>query len=79
MEVSESLKRKVSVGASKLIARLSRFKFVFSIATSGYCAIHWLVTHNFSFYIISGALVFGAMAAMTAAWLSDWFAAPSST
>jgi hypothetical protein len=77
MDVSERLRRMGPVGASGLIARLGRFKFVFPLASSGYCAVHWLLAHSFSFYILSGALAFGAIAAVAVAWLSDRFSAPS--
>jgi hypothetical protein len=70
---------KGSETSGKLIARWSRVRFVFPLATSGYCAIHWLIAHNFSFYIMSGALVVGAVSAMAAAWLTDWFSPSSST
>ena len=46
-------------------------KTVFSLSSAGYCAIHWLVVHNFSSHVFLGALVFGAMAAVVVAWLSD--------
>jgi hypothetical protein len=78
MEVSELLRRMGPEGAGGLIARLGRFRFVFPLASSGYCAVHWLIAHSFSFYILSGALVFGAIAGVAVAWLSDWFSAPSS-
>ena len=79
MEVRALSARKGSVAVGGLIAGWSRIRLVFPLATSGYCAIHWLIAHNFSFYIMSGALVFGAVAAMAAAWLSDWFSPSSST
>jgi hypothetical protein len=82
MAVSELPRGKVSAGASRLIAKASRFRFVFTLSSSAYCAIHWLVTHSFSIYMFSGALLFGViatMAAMAAMWLSDWFSTPSST
>ena len=60
------------VNARRLIARLSRFKLVFPVASAGYCAIHWLAVHNFSSYVFGGALVFGAVAAMAVAWLSSF-------
>jgi hypothetical protein len=59
------------------IAKLSNLKTVFTLSSSGYCAIHWLVVHNFSIYVLSGALVFGAMVAMTVALLSSWFSSSS--
>jgi hypothetical protein len=79
MEVGGLLRQRAQVNARRLIAKLGRLKFVFPLASSGYCAIHWVVFHGFSIYVFSGALVFGAIAAITVAWLSDWFSSPSST
>jgi hypothetical protein len=70
VEVSELLRQRAVVNARKLIAKLSRFKVVFTLSSSGYCAIHWLAVHNFSTYVLSSALVFGVMTAMAVAWLS---------
>jgi hypothetical protein len=50
---------------------LSRSGIVFTLSSSGYCAIHWLSTHNFSIYVLSGALAVGT-AAVAIAWLLDW-------
>jgi hypothetical protein len=58
---------------------VSRFKIVFTLSSSGYCAIHWFVAHNFSTYMFSGALVFGAIVAMAVAWLSDRIHSSSSS
>jgi hypothetical protein len=71
MEVSTSPRQSVVVNARILIAKMSRLKTVFSLSSAGYCAIHWLVVHNFSSHVFLGALVFGAMAAVVVAWLSD--------
>ena len=71
MEVSTSPRQSVVVSARRLIEKLSRPKTVVSISSAGYCAIHWLVVHNFSSHVFLGALVFGAMAAVVVAWLSD--------
>ncbi len=79
MEASSLPERKGLAGAGKWLAKMSRFRNLYTLSTSGYCAIHWLVTHSFSFYILSSALVFGAIAVMAAVWLSAWFSAPSST
>ena len=79
MDASELLGRKGPASARKMIAKLSRFRIMFTLSSTGYCAIHLLVTHSFSFYVFSGALVFGAMAVMAAAWLSECFSASSST
>jgi hypothetical protein len=71
MEVSTSPRQSVVVNTRRLIANLSRFKTVFPLSSAGYCAIHWLVVNNFSGHVFLGALVFGAMAAVAVAWLSD--------
>ena len=71
MEVSKSPRQSVVVNAIRLVAKLSRFRFVFSLSSAGYCAIHWLVAHNFSSHVFLGALVFGVAAAVAVAWLSD--------
>ena len=68
----QKLGQRRMVNARRLIARLSTFKIVFTLSSSGYCAIHWLVSHNFSTYVFSSALVFGAMAAMAIAWLANF-------
>jgi hypothetical protein len=59
--------------ARRLVAKLSRFKTVFTVSSIAYCAVHWLLIHTFSIYMLSGALVFGAVAAMSIAWLFSWF------
>jgi hypothetical protein len=71
MEMSKSPSYSVVVNARRLVAKLSRFKFVFSLSSASFCAIHWLAVHNFSSHVFWGALVFGAMAAVAVAWLSD--------
>ena len=71
MEVSKSPRQSVVVNARRLVAKLSRFKFVFPLSSAGYCAIHWLAVHNLSSHVFLGALVFGVAAAVAVAWLSD--------
>jgi hypothetical protein len=78
MGAGELLRQRALSKGRSLVAKLSRFKIVFTLSSSGYCAIHWLVAHNFSTYMLSGALVFGAMVAMAVAWLSDRFHSSSS-
>jgi hypothetical protein len=77
MEVSELLLRRVGENARRLMARLSRFKTVFTLASFAYCAVHWLLTHSFSICMVSGALVFGATVATSIAWLSGRFSSSS--
>ena len=61
------------MGARKSIDTLSRLKAMFTLSSpvSGYCAIHSLVIHNFSIYVFSGSLVFGAIAAIVVTWNSN--------
>jgi hypothetical protein len=54
----------------RLATKLSRLKIAFTLASSTYCAIHWLLVHDFSVYVFSAALGFGAVAATLVAWLS---------
>jgi hypothetical protein len=46
---------------------------MFTLSTSAYCAIHWLVLHHFSIYVLLGAMVFGTIATAMVAWFADWF------
>jgi hypothetical protein len=71
MELSKSPRQNVVVSTRRLVAKLSRLSFVFPLSSAAYCAIHWLAVHNFSNHVFWGALVFGAMAAVIVAWLSD--------
>ena len=79
METGASLQQRALMNAKRWIAKLSTFKIVFTLSSSGYCAIHWLATHNFSIYVFSGALFFGAIAATTVAWFSKRFSSSPST
>jgi hypothetical protein len=78
MKGRKLLKQRAIVGARRLIDTLSRPKVMFTLSSSGYCAIHSLVLHDFSIYAFLGSLVFGAIAAMVATWLSNRLS-PSST
>jgi hypothetical protein len=72
MDLSKLLNESFVANFKRLLAKLSAFKIVFALSSSGYCAIHWLVTHNFSAYMFSGALVFGVMVAIAVASLSNF-------
>ena len=78
MKARKLLKQRALVGARKLIDTLSEPKVMFTLSSSGYCAIHSLVIHDFSIYVFSGSLVFGAIAAIVVTWLSNRLS-PSST
>ena len=79
MEVGEMLKQRGHSSARGLVTALSRLKIVFTLSTAGYCAIHLLAAHGFSIYVFASALLFGAAAVATVAWLSAWFDTSSST
>ena len=53
------------------IVKLGRLKTVFTVASSGYCLVHLLLTHRFSAYVFFGALAFGTAAAVATAWITD--------
>jgi hypothetical protein len=69
MQVSELLRQRVTMNIKKWVEKVSTFKIVFTLSSSGYCAIHWLATHNLSIYVFSAALLFGAAVATAVAWL----------
>jgi hypothetical protein len=71
MKAHKPLKQRALVGARKSIDTLSRPKVMFTLSSSGYCAVHSLVIHNFSIYVFSGSLIFGAIAAIVVTWLSN--------
>lgn len=80
MEAPKSLKQRALVEARRLIAALGRPKgpkVMFALSSSGYCAIHSLVIHDFSVYVFAGGLAFGAIAALVFAWLSNRFSSLS--
>jgi hypothetical protein len=57
--------------ASELIVKLGRLKTVFTIASSGYCLVHLLLTHRFSPYVFLGAFAFGTAATVAIACATD--------
>jgi hypothetical protein len=71
MKARKPLIQRALVEARRLIDTLSRPKVMFTLSSSGYCAIHSLVIHDFSIYVFSGSLVFGAIAAIVVAWFSN--------
>jgi hypothetical protein len=78
MRISEAQKQGVMARGRTLVEAAAKFRLVAMAATGVYCAIHLLVAHRFSALVFAGALLFGAVAAVTAAWLSGrWFSAPS--
>jgi hypothetical protein len=53
------------------LSKFGKVQTVFTIATSAFCALHWLISHRFSVYMIPGALVVGAAAATLTWWFSN--------
>jgi hypothetical protein len=70
MKARGLFKQRALLQAGKLMDTLSRPKVMFTLASAGYCAIHSLFIHDFSIYVFSGSLVFGAIAARLVSWLS---------
>jgi hypothetical protein len=50
---------------------LGKLTTVFTIASSGYCLIHLLLTHHFSAQVLLGAFPFGTAATITIAWITE--------
>jgi hypothetical protein len=73
MELNNWLNRRQMLKTRALVAKLSHLKLMFTLSSTGYCAVHWLFVHNFSAYVFAGALVFGALVTTAVAWLSRWF------
>jgi hypothetical protein len=73
MAMGEWLAQRGEGNAREWVARLGRFRTTFTLSSLAYCAGHWLLTHNFSIYMMAGGLVFGAIAATSIAWLAGWF------
>jgi hypothetical protein len=72
MGLNGSLRDKHLANAKRLITHLGRMKLAFTISSLSYCAAHWLIFHGLSVYVLSGALAFGAIAAMVVSRLSRW-------
>ena len=79
MEMNKLPKQEAMVHARRLIARLTSFRTVFTLSSSGYCAIHWLSIQRFSISVLLSALVFGSIVAMAVAWLPLWFRSSQAT
>lgn len=73
MEVNNWMNSRPMLKTRGVVARLSHLKLMFTLSSTGYCAVHWLFAHNFSTYVFAGALVFGALVTTAVAWLAKWF------
>jgi hypothetical protein len=70
MKMAELMNTKRLGTAAPVITVLGRFKTVFTVSSLGYCAVHWLVSHNFSIYVFTGALAVGGLVATAGVWIS---------
>jgi hypothetical protein len=59
MGIGGLLPQRCGRNARRLVARLSKFKTAFTLSSFACCAVHWLLTHNFSVYMVSVSLLFG--------------------
>ena len=53
------------------LLKFTKVKAAFTIASSLFCVLHWLISHRFSLYVVPGALAAGAVAAMLTWWFSN--------
>lgn len=53
------------------LLKFTKVKAAFTIASSVFCVLHWLISHRFSMYMIPGALMFGVAAAALTWWFAD--------
>jgi hypothetical protein len=51
--------------------KLGKLTTVFTVASSGYCLIHLLLTRHFSAQVLLGAIAFGTAAAITIGWITE--------
>ena len=53
------------------LLKFTKVKAVFTITSSLFCVLHWLISHRISLYVVPGALAAGAAAAMLTWWFSN--------
>jgi hypothetical protein len=75
MDLSNLMKHRYVAFAKKAIIHFGRVKLAFTISSLSYCALHWLMFHGFSVYVLSTAVAIGAVAAVAVARLSYWLSA----
>ena len=52
------------------LLKFTKVKAAFTVGSSLFCILHWLISHRFSVYIVPGALAAGAAAATLTWWFS---------
>jgi hypothetical protein len=67
----ESQWRSMLANAKALMAKLVKFNLAFTLSSLFYCAVHWIFVHDTSIYSFLTALVFSAITASAALWLSE--------
>jgi hypothetical protein len=53
-------------------------KMALTFFSSAFCAVHWLITHEISIYLLPGAVLFGVIATTLTVWFLDPPSTPSS-
>jgi hypothetical protein len=51
--------------------KASGAKTAFTFFSSAFCAVHWLITHEISIYLLPGAVLFGVIATTFTIWFFD--------
>jgi membrane protein DedA with SNARE-associated domain len=72
MRTSEWPVQRILQGAKVLVSRVGEVRVVFTVASLGYCLVNWIAIRGPSISVFLGALVFGAVAALVAAWVWRW-------
>ena len=73
MELGGLLPQRAAGEQQTIGSQVEQVKSAFTLSSFACCVVHWLLTHNFSACMVSGALFFGAIVATSIAWLSGWF------
>ena len=55
----------------RIMFKINGAKTAFTLVSSAFCAVNWLVGRSFSIRLVLSALLLGAIAATLTAWLSD--------
>ena len=77
-EKTGSTTRSILQGTGWIISKVTRARAVFTVFFSAFCAVHWLIVHSFSIYLVPGAVLFGTIAALLTIWFSGPPLSPSS-
>ena len=65
-----TIRDRIATHTGRALQALSGVRMVGTAATMGYCAVHLATTHRFSPMMFAGAVMFGAVVAVTVTLLS---------